>query len=119
MKLPAAARPLLLACLVLAAAASPARAQNQARPTPTLGYVYPAGGQQGSTFTVWVGGQTLSGATAALFSAPGITAKVVAHERPLTQNEINALREKQQELQDKRAAARADPTKPAFTAEDE
>lgn len=103
---------LALACLV--------RAQAQpTRALPQLAFAYPAGGQQGATFTVAVGGQHLAGTSAAIFSTPGITARVTGHERPLLQKEINELREKLQVLQDKRAAHRGDPTKPAFTAEDE
>jgi hypothetical protein len=103
---------LALACLV--------RAQPQpTRALPQLAFAYPAGGQQGATFTVAVGGQHLAGTSAAIFSTPGIIARVTGHERPLTQKEINDLRERLQALQDKCTAHRADPTKPAFTADDE
>lgn len=72
-----------------------------------VGYVYPAGGRQGTTVTVSLGGQNLAGATAAVFTGRGLVAKVGGYERPLTQKEINDLREKLQELQEKRTAARA------------
>lgn len=111
-----AAGALLLAVLA-GGALPPAQAQGT-RTGPNLGYVYPAGGQQGTTFTVSIGGQNLNGATAASFSTPAAVAKITGFERPLTQKEINDLRERQQALQDKRAAARADGGKP-FTAEDE
>ncbi len=103
---------LALACLVRAQA-------PPSRTLPQLGFVYPAGGQQGATFTVAVGGQNLGHTSAAIFSTPGIFARVIGHERPLTQKELNELREKQQVLLDKRAAHRADPAKPFFTADDE
>jgi hypothetical protein len=89
------------------------------RVPPHLGFVYPAGGQQGTTFTVSVGGQSLNGATATYFSGAGVQAKVTGYERPLTQKEINDLREKVQQLQEKRAAARSKPNAPAFTPDDE
>ena len=89
------------------------------RPAPHLAFAYPAGGQQGTTFTVSIGGQNLTATAAAHFSGAGISAKVAGYDRPLTQKEINDLREEAQKLQDKRTAARADPTKPAFTADDE
>lgn len=89
------------------------------RPMPHLAFVYPAGGQQGTTVTVAVGGQNLAGASVAYISGGAIAGKVVGYERPLTQRELNDLREKAQQLQDKRTAARADTTKPPFTAEDE
>jgi hypothetical protein len=98
----------------------PARAQTNQRPSPRLGYVYPAGGQQGTTFTVSVGGQNLNGASDAFFSTPGIEVKVTGYDRPLPQKELNELREKAQRLQEKkRAAASANSSAPAFTAEDE
>jgi len=86
---------------------------------PHIGFAFPAGGQQGTTFTVSVGGQNLNGASAALISAAGAEAQVVAYERPLTQREINDLREEAQRLQEKRAALRSDATKPAFSPDDE
>jgi hypothetical protein len=89
------------------------------RPAPHLAFTYPAGGQQGTTVKVSVGGQHLNATAAAHFSGRGLTAKVFGYERPLTQKEINDLREEQQALQDKRVATRTDPTKPPFTAEDE
>ncbi len=96
-----------------------ALAQGNGRPTPRLGYVYPAGGQQGTTVTVYLGGQNLTGAVAAYFSSYGLEAKIVGYERPLTQKEINDLRDKIDALQQKRTAFKEDPTKPAFTQEDE
>ena len=105
------------------------------RAAPNIGYVYPAGGQRGTTVTVSVGGQTLSGASNAYFSIPGATVKVLGHERPLTQKEVNDAREKMQELQEKkrnasRPAAKSEPadaakkapaeaTKPVWTDADE
>ncbi len=98
----------------------PPRAHAQAaRPAPHLGFVYPAGGQQGTTVTVSIGGQNLAGDCVAFLSGPGVHARAVAYERPLTQRELNDLRERAQVLQDKRTAARNDPTKPPFTAKDE
>lgn len=102
--------------LALTCAAAFAQAQPQ---RPHIGYVYPAGGRQGTTLTVSVGGQNLSGEVVASFSNAGVQAKATGYDRPLNQKELNDLREQQQKLQDKRVAARADSTKPAFTAEDE
>lgn len=42
-----------------------------------IGYVYPAGGQQGTTFEVKLGGEYIYGATAAVVSGTGVTAEVV------------------------------------------
>jgi hypothetical protein len=111
---------LAFAPLALALAAGSLFAQGQVqRPMPHIGYVYPAGGQQGTTFTVSVGGQNLSGAIVATLSDAGAQAKVTGYDRPLTPKELTDLRDQMQKLQDKRVAARADPTKPAFTVDDE
>lgn len=72
---------------------------------PHLGYVYPAGGRQGSTFQVVVGGQNLVSATNVYFSGAGIQATVVDFNRPMPQNEFTKLRDELKELQSKRAAS--------------
>lgn len=53
---------------------STARAQQG---PPHIGYVYPAGGQRGTTFQVTVGGQHLSNAELARLSGKGVQAKVL------------------------------------------
>lgn len=55
---------------------------------PHIGYVYPAGGQQGTTFRVVVGGQLLRGTDEAYVSGPGVQARVVEYVRPLNNNEL-------------------------------
>jgi hypothetical protein len=55
------------------ALAPPARAQTR----PYLAYAYPAGGQQGTTFEIKVGGQNLNGASDVIVSGTGVTARVV------------------------------------------
>jgi len=69
--------------------------------TPRIGYVYPAGGRQGTTFQVTVGGQFLSTVSNVHVSCTGVQAEVVEYNRPLTQKEFTDLREKLQELQKK------------------
>jgi hypothetical protein len=74
----------------------------QAQPSPPhLGYAYPAGGQRGTTFQVRIGGRALDGVTHVYISGAGIQATVIGYDKPLTQKEINTLREKLQELQKK------------------
>jgi hypothetical protein len=90
-------RLLLLLFPVLLAAQQPAIA-------PHAGYVYPAGGQQSSTFEVTVGGQSLQGVNNAYLSGPGVHVTVVDYERPLTPGQANTLREEMQELNKKRQA---------------
>ncbi len=73
--------------------------------TPHIGYAYPAGGRQGTTFQVKIGGQFLDGATNAYFSSPGLHASVSNYVKPLTPKQLNDLREQLRELQQKRQSA--------------
>ena len=66
----------------LACAHSVAMAQPDRR-DPHVGYVYPAGGQKGTTVRVTVGGQNLRGVTAAFVSGNGVRARVLRHFPPL------------------------------------
>jgi hypothetical protein len=86
----------LLAILLMMVPA--VRAQQGA---PHLGYVYPAGGRQGTTFQVKIGGRFLDGVTEVAISGGGVEAKVIGQDKPLAQPQIAALREKLQELQKK------------------
>ncbi len=105
---------------LLALLANLSFAQNPAqRPAPHIGFVYPAGGQKGTTLAVSIGGQNLSGDVTAYFTSTGVTAKFASYERPLTGKETQELRDELQKLQEKRTEARADATKPAFTVADE
>jgi len=88
-------RHLLFLPVALLALAEAAPAQNN----PRIGYVYPAGGQQGAAFEVTVGGQYLDGASDVCLSGDGVEATVLKHAKPLTQRQINELREKLQEVQ--------------------
>jgi hypothetical protein len=76
--------------------------------SPHVGFVYPAGGRQGTTFTAKLGGQYLDGATGVQVSGAGVQAKVLGQTKPLTQQEINTLRDKLQELEKKQPKTDAD-----------
>lgn len=73
---------------------------------PRIGYVFPAGGQQGTTFLITVGGQFLGSwkeeyridVWKAHFSGAGITAEVVKDVEPMREQEANALRQQAQQL---------------------
>ena len=80
--------------LALLAVAPAALAQRE----PHIGYVYPAGGQQGTTFGVEVAGQYLNNATNVYVSGSGVHARVIEHEPPLTPKQAGELRERLQEL---------------------
>jgi hypothetical protein len=98
---------------------------------PHIGYVYPAGGRQGTTFEVTVGGQFLDGASEAFLTGAGIQAAVLEYVKPMSQGQFNQLREKLQELLTRKTAATKkqrkggaaeevqSAPKPVWTAEDE
>ncbi len=87
----------LILCLGIGLAVATG-AQAQQRPlTPHIGYVYPAGGRQGATIEVTVGGQALVGPSAALVSGQGVQATVGTYSRPMTNREAILLRDKLEE----------------------
>src|SRR5579859_4405308 len=89
-------RALSLASLLLLTPALSAQVSS-----PHIGYVYPAGGQRGTTFEVKLGGQYFKDATDVQISGTGVIAKVVRQTRPLTQAEITALEKKLETLNKK------------------
>jgi hypothetical protein len=111
---------LLLALAAGAMAVSPAHAQQRGK--EQIGYVYPAGGRQGTTFQVTVGGQLLDGASGLSISGSGIQATVAELVKPLSMKQIEALREQIKDLVQRRNAALAGGQKqsprPTWTAED-
>ena len=85
----------------VAALVSALAAQQQ---SPHVGYVYPAGGRQGTSIEVRVGGQFLNGAIKATVSGRGVEAAVAEYERPLTGAEAQKLRDELKSSDRKRAA---------------
>jgi len=94
----------VIACslVIFLASSFHARAQQY----PRIGYVFPGGGRQGTTFLVTVGGQFLGSwkgeynidVLAAHFSGDGITAEVIIDPEPMREKEANELRKKAQQL---------------------
>ena len=80
---------------ILALAALPAVAQN----VPHLAYVLPAGGWQGATVQVTLGGQFLPNVTDVFISGSGLESKVANYIRPMNANQATELRDRMQELQ--------------------
>ncbi|MGD0777209.1 MAG: hypothetical protein ABSC05_30690 [Candidatus Solibacter sp.] len=94
----ASASPRQIASLVLLALPLSALAQQQ---MPHAGYAYPAGGRQGATFEITVGGQFLDGVKSAVVSGPGVQATIVDHFKPLTPAQATQLRDHAKELSEK------------------
>jgi hypothetical protein len=91
----------ILALLALLASA----AETPGQSAPYVGFVYPAGGQQGTTLEVRLGGQRIDGVHDALVSGEGVSATVKHLYRKLSPQEITLLKEQLKQLQ--RAASRA------------
>ncbi|MGD9419563.1 MAG: PPC domain-containing protein [Verrucomicrobiota bacterium JB025] len=72
-----------------------------------IGYVYPAGGRQGRTLEVKLGGQRLAGVHGAIVSGTGVCAELVRYERKLSPQDVRILREQLAELKLKAAGPNA------------
>lgn len=82
---------------------------------PHIGYIFPAGGQKGTTFTVLIGGQNIDAVSDVLVTGGGFSAKVVEQSKPLSNKEFILLKDRLQALREKKRAALAPPAKPVAT----
>jgi hypothetical protein len=89
---PRAARRALFALLALFAARAPLSAQTY------IGFVYPAGGQQGATFPCTLGGQALDGVRGVTVSGAGVTGRIVEYNKKMNPQEMRLLQEQMREL---------------------
>jgi len=97
----------VLLSLWVVAAATPEAWAGPARRDPHVGYLFPAGGRQGTEFEVAVGGQFLGRTTGVIVSGKGVRASVVKHYRGLIINmpeQRKAVVERLRELFAKRLA---------------
>jgi len=65
---------------------------------PQLGYLYPAGGQQGTTVQITLGGRYLDRVKRVYFSGSGVEAKVLNEIEPMKSDEVGALRQELRKL---------------------
>jgi hypothetical protein len=86
----------ILGLAILVAAASSVRAQSQ-----YIGYVYPAGGQQGTTFPIRLGGQGLVYASDVVVSGEGVSVRLVDYYRVMDNQELSFLSQQLNELRKK------------------
>jgi ribosomal protein L40E len=89
----------ILGLAILVAAASSVRAQSQ-----YIGYVYPAGGQQGATFPIRLGGQGLVDASDVVVSGEGVSVRLVDYYRVMGNQELGLLSQQLNELKKKETA---------------
>ena len=90
---------------VLAFVGSIALAPGVRAQRPYIGFVYPAGGQQGTTFQVKLGGQLLDGVDEVLVSGTGVQARLVEYFRRLNPQDMTLLSEQLRELKHDAKAA--------------
>ena len=72
--------------------------QGRAQTRPYIGFVYPAGGKQGATFEVKLGGQGLDDLQRVMITGAGVSARIVDFQRALGPQEITLLNEQLKEL---------------------
>ena len=101
----------VIALAILAMAATPAGAQF----TPNVGYVYPAGGQQATSFEISIGGQRLREAKSITISGQGVEGEVVEYIEP-DGRKVQKLRARVNKLE--AAQQKADPQKARAADED-
>jgi len=85
--------------------------QAQAQQRPYIGYVYPAGGQQGAKVQIRLGGQGLDDVCGVLVTGAGVTGRVVDYYRRLNPQENQLINEQLREL--RKAAGPAAPARSA------
>ncbi|MHB8861809.1 MAG: PPC domain-containing protein [Pirellulaceae bacterium] len=83
----------VLALIALVATAPSAWAQSQ-----YVGYAYPAGGQQGTTFPIRLGGQGLVHAADVVVSGEGVSVRLVDYYRVMDNQELSLLSQQLNEL---------------------
>lgn len=99
---PALALNLAPALALLGFLFAPQAFAQQAQREAHIGYVYPAGGRQGTTFEAVIGGAGLNEATEVTVSGTGVQATIAYQERHVTPKEQQELKEQISKLKDKR-----------------
>ena len=87
------------AVLAVAPGAPAIAAAARASRSPDIGYVYPAGGRQGTTFEVAIAGRYLDGVSGVDICGGGVQATVIEHVKPLNGKEMTLLRDRLKEIQ--------------------
>jgi hypothetical protein len=78
-----------------------------AQQRPYIGYVYPAGGQQGTTFHIRLGGLRTEDVQSVIITGPGVTVKIVENLRRLNNQEQQLLTEQLKQLRQATNAAKS------------
>jgi hypothetical protein len=81
---------------------------------PYVGYIFPAGGRQGSTFNAMLSGQYLDGVTNTTISGEGVKVEILEHIKPLNGRQINLLRDRMRNIQQALKNAKKDVNQISF-----
>jgi len=92
---------------LLAAALSVSIGLHAQQRGPTIGYVYPAGGKQGTSFDATIRGQFLDRATNVIVSGEGVRATVLDFYRPIDGKTRNLMRDREQNIRDALKASKS------------
>ncbi|MEI6421311.1 MAG: hypothetical protein WCP55_03775, partial [Lentisphaerota bacterium] len=68
--------------------------ESAAADLPRIGFVFPAGGQQGTSIEIKVGGENIYGATSANISGQGANVEIIDSQEPVNEKEKNKNRQK-------------------------
>ena len=112
---------LVLAVGVLVAMALAVGSPACAQQAPHIGYVYPAGGRQGTSFEVTVGGERLKGVIEAYVSGGGVEVEVGKYFKHLSDGEYAGLRNRLLATKDRlqeQAKKRGEPVREDYTDEE-
>ncbi len=66
-----------------------------------IGFVYPAGGRQGTTFQVTLGGQSLEGVHGLRVSGSGVSGRVIEYNKQMNPQEMQLVQEQLRELKNR------------------
>ncbi len=76
---------------------------------PYIGFVYPAGGQQGMTVPIRLGGQRIDAVYDVIVSGEGVKGRIVEYHRKLSNQEMSLLREQLRDLKPRRRRSSSPP----------
>ncbi len=68
--------------------------KSEAADLPRIGYAYPSGGQQETSFEIKIGGENIYGATSANISGKGAIVEIVDSQEPVNEKEKRKSRQK-------------------------
>lgn len=88
----------LRACLIASALLIVSVPSVRAQQRPYIGFVYPAGGKQGTTFQVRLGGQGVDDVYRVIISGAGVSGRLIECHRLLNNEEVRLLQDQLKEL---------------------